>query len=661
MKIPVHKFLHISMAVLLVFAFAFGAAGVQVARAAGLVVNHLGDGAPANDGLCTLREAILNADNDNQSASIDCVAGSGADTIIFSLSGAITLGSYLTISDTDRLTIDGTGQSITVSGNNAHRVMLVVPTAILNLNALTIANGSEIAGFTCGSSGGGVCNFGTLTVTDSTFAGNHADDFGGGIINIGGTLTVSNSIFSGNNSTSLGGGIYNTGTLIVTNSTFSSNTAAGTSTSKEGLGGAIHNNGGTLNVLNSTFVGNTAEGFTTADTPGKGHGGAMYASGIVSIANSTFSANQALGGDNTSSCGGFPPCPFNGEGDANGGAIYILSSSGHSITNVTFSDNVAQPGNNVQFTAPAISGGLFLQAGGMNLKNSILSNSISPFGTDCFSLGTVNQTNNLIESPGNCGAPTVTADPKLGPLQDNSGPTETMALQTGSPAIDAGDDANCPATDQRGLPRPQGSHCDIGAYELRQTFADVSALYPYYEDIEILYANGYTGGCSASPLLFCPDLTMDRAQAAVFMVRGNFGSGYVPVTPTHLFADNWSNVAWAEGWAESMYLEGLSGGCSVSPRLFCPEELFTNVQAAVFGLRMKYGVNYAPPAASGNMFADLTDLNFWGIAWAEQAYVDDLLPACGTSGGKPLFCPDNLVSRGFGASIIVKAKGLTMP
>jgi exo-beta-1,3-glucanase (GH17 family) len=193
------------------------------------------------------------------------------------------------------------------------------------------------------------------------------------------------------------------------------------------------------------------------------------------------------------------------------------------------------------------------------------------------------------------------------------------------------------------------------------TFGDAPLEHPYFRDIEILYANGYTGGCSTSPLLFCPDLTMNRAQAAVFMVRGNFGSNYVPVTPTHLFADNWTNVAWAEGWAESMFLENLSGGCSTNPLLFCPEELFTNVQAAVFGLRMKHGVSYQPPAASGTMFGDLTDVNFWGIAWAEEAYVEGLLPACGTSGGKPLFCPNSLVSRGFGASIIVKAKGLTMP
>ena len=154
---------------------------------------------------------------------------------------------------------------------------------------------------------------------------------------------------------------------------------------------------------------------------------------------------------------------------------------------------------------------------------------------------------------------------------------------------------------------------------------------------------------------------MNRAQAAVFMLRGNFGSSYVPVTPTHFFQDSWTNVGWAEGWSESMFLEGLSGGCSTSPLLFCPEEQLTNVQAAVFGLRLKYGTTYLPPAASGTVFADMGNANYWGTAWAEKAFADGLIPACGTSGGKPMFCPTNLVSRGFGASIIVKAKGLTMP
>jgi hypothetical protein len=193
------------------------------------------------------------------------------------------------------------------------------------------------------------------------------------------------------------------------------------------------------------------------------------------------------------------------------------------------------------------------------------------------------------------------------------------------------------------------------------TFSDVATTHTYWQEIEILYANGYTAGCSTSPLNFCPNIIMNRAQAAVFMLRGNFGSGYVPVTPTHFFKDNWLSVPWAEGWAESMYLEGLTAGCSPSPLKFCPTDQLTNVQAAVFGLRLKYGMAYTPPAPTGTVFADLTDVNFWGTGWAEQAYADGLIPACGTSGGKPMFCPNNLVSRSFGAYIIVQAKSLVMP
>ena len=56
-------------------------------------------------------------------------------------------------------------------------------------------------------------------------------------------------------------------------------------------------------------------------------------------------------------------------------------------------------------------------------------------------------------------------NPLLGPLRDNGGPTPTQALLPGSPAIDHGDDAGCPTADQRGVPRPRGAACDIGAYE----------------------------------------------------------------------------------------------------------------------------------------------------------------------------------------------------
>ena len=145
----------------------------------------------------------------------------GGGTVTFNCSGTITLTATITIAaDT---TIDGSGQSVTISGNHAVRVFTVNAGVTLNLDRLTVAGGSA-------ATGGGIYNSGTLTVSNSTFAGNSAG-FGGGGIDNSGTLTVSNSTFSSNSAyydgTGRGGGIYNRngGTLTVNNSTFAGNSA----------------------------------------------------------------------------------------------------------------------------------------------------------------------------------------------------------------------------------------------------------------------------------------------------------------------------------------------------------------------------------------------------------------------------------------------------
>jgi hypothetical protein len=196
---------------------------------------------------------------------------------------------------------------------------------------------------------------------------------------------------------------------------------------------------------------------------------------------------------------------------------------------------------------------------------------------------------------------------------------------------------------------------------LSQTFVDVPTTHPYYRDIEILYANGLTGGCNLTPLMFCPDQILDRAQAAVFMTRGSLGSGYVPTPKENLFRDNWSPGTWARPWAEAMREEKLTTGCSLSPLLYCPWVQLPREQVVIFGLKMRYGVGYQPPAATGTVFADMTDPDYYATPWAEKAYIDNLIQACGISGSKPLFCPKNLVTRGLGAYVIVRAKNLSMP
>ncbi|MGD8814829.1 MAG: hypothetical protein PVI78_10180, partial [Anaerolineales bacterium] len=142
------------------------------------------------------------------------------------------------------------------------------------------------------------------------------------------------------------------------------------------------------------------------------------------------------------------------------------------------------------------------------------------------------------------------------------------------------------------------------------------------------------------------------------------GVDYVPPPePWDTFTDDWSlsDISWAEKWAEGMWVEGLTAGCLADPLMYCPRRELPRVEASVFGLRMMHGVDYTPPPASGTLFADMTDTSYWGTKWAEQAYLDGLLPACGEQDGKPMFCPDELVDRGWGAYLIVQARDLPLP
>jgi hypothetical protein len=317
----------------------------------------------------------------------------GGGTVTFACSGVITLTETITI-DADT-TIDGNGQTVTISGDGAVGVFVVNSGVALNLNELTIANGNR-------ASGGGIYNDrGVVTISNCTFSSNSADR-GGGISNVEeGTLVVANSTFSNNHAAIDGGGIYNGGgtythgTLTVSYSTFFGNSASNS-------GGGIWNFSGTVTVSNSTFAGNTASG---------GGGILNSLAGAVTVTNSTFASNSA---------------PFGGAGIRNDGYYSRVT-----------------------------------------LKNTIVANSLT--GGNCFGPGIFTDGwGNLSYPDTTC--PGVNNDPLLGPLQDNGGPTLTMALGPGSAAIDAAYDATCAAPpvnncDQRGFNRPNGPHCDIGAVE----------------------------------------------------------------------------------------------------------------------------------------------------------------------------------------------------
>ena len=289
-------------------------------------------------------------------------------------------------------------------------------------NATLIASNSTISGNTAsgggvGVFGGGIHNRGTLTVSNSAFSDNSAGD-GGGIYNAGGTVTLSNSSFSGNHTIRyLGGGIYNHwGSMTVSTSTFSGNNAFTG-------GGVLNGDGGWLTVSNSTFSDNIVW-----------YGGGIANFNVLTVSNSSFSGNSASN---------------------DGGGIRTWEGTVE-VSNSTFSDNSAYDGGG---------GDIHNSGGTLTLKNTIVAN--SPTGTNCFGIIT-DGGGNLSYPDSTC--PGINSDPVLGPLQNNGGPTETMALGPGSAAIDAANDATCAAPpvnnlDQRGVIRPQGAHCDIGAFE----------------------------------------------------------------------------------------------------------------------------------------------------------------------------------------------------
>src|SRR5262249_44885023 len=199
------------------------------------------------DGTCDLRDAITNANNKDQSGSTDCIGGSGVDSIVFSVSGTIFLGSSLPAianGSGGSLTIDGTGETIIIDGSNGMspvQIMMVNPGATLSVNDLTIQKGSA-------TFGGGILTNGTLNVANCTFSHNAATEGDGGGIENNGTLTVTNSTFLDNSAQIDGAGISNDGggNATVTDSTFSGNSAEN--------GGGINNISGiTLTVINSTF------------------------------------------------------------------------------------------------------------------------------------------------------------------------------------------------------------------------------------------------------------------------------------------------------------------------------------------------------------------------------------------------------------------------
>jgi hypothetical protein len=253
-----------------------------------------------------------------------------------------------------------------------------------------------------------------------------------GLMISSGTVVISGVTFAGSTNANSGGGIYATGTTALTlnNDRFTNN---GVSGSTDG-GGLLDNSTAPVTINASLFDSN--QGY---------NGAAAYLSAPARVINSTFIDNS---GGNTSRNG-------------DGGALLIDTGT---LVNDTFTGNECFNGSGC---------GGAIRATSVSIADTIVAGNLAyapgpdTTSTDNCSINAITVTGPDLENGTTCTGFTVHGDPRLGPLQDNGGSTDTLALTPGSPALGAGTNSSCAAVDQRGVGRPQASRCDIGAFEFQ--------------------------------------------------------------------------------------------------------------------------------------------------------------------------------------------------
>lgn len=249
----------------------------------------------------------------------------------------------------------------------------------------------------------------SFTLQNLSLANGSSSSGGGAVQAVGAISTnISGCVFSGNTSTGNGGAIFTAnGVMNISDSLFSGNSATSPSS-----GGALAAMSGTLTIGNSTFTGNSA-----------GSGGAIFGQFLTTVfTNLSVSNNSAA---------------------LQGGGVSIAGVSTATLKNTLIANNTAPTG--VDMRAVVVGGAV--TSLGYNLIGSTSNSGFASISSDI------------------TGTDAARVDSRLGTLANNGGPTQTMALLAGSPAIDTGTCTGAPATDQRGMARPQNTLCDIGAFE----------------------------------------------------------------------------------------------------------------------------------------------------------------------------------------------------
>jgi hypothetical protein len=186
-----------------------------------------------------------------------------------------------------------------------------------------------------------------------------------------------------------------------------------------------------------------------------------------------------------------------------------------------------------------------------------------------------------------------------------------------------------------------------------QTFADVPLNYWAFSPIKRIYAVRITGGCGASPLVYCPEDTVTRSQMAVFLERGINGGDFVPppVVNSTGFNDVPANY-WAAPFIKQLVTDGITVGCGGGN--YCPEQLVTRAQMAVFLLRSKYGALYTPPEVGTETGFGDVPVDYWAAAFIKKLVADGITAGCGAGN----YCPETPVTRAQMAVFMVRTFGV---
>ena len=422
---------------------------INLRTAQGFLVNDLSDLHSTGGATCTTASATCTF-----RAAVEATNFIGSSRVILLPAGTVSL-SLGVVTTTKGMEIYGGCQTNTILDGLSASSILDVQAGPTNISNVTIQNGSVFNNSPAGleveaPSAANTTTLSNVIIKNNTITGGSSGASNGAGILVGGTsavkkvtLNMNNCVVSGNvnNATGgdFGGGItfYNYAQSTITNTLFSGNQSAV-------AGGAISilMSNVTVSISQSLFYNNSS-------LPTPGEGGAIFlnsGAGTLSLSNTTFVSNSAVQGGAILNQGG-------------GTTLTVLNS--------TFANNASDTGY-----GGAIGG---LAAGAGTFQNSIFSHNTSNgvlnhcSGAGGFSV-TSSGHNVSDDSSGDCsltgtGDIVSSATINLGPLQDNGGFTNTMALLTGSSALLTGSTGACPATDQRGVSRRLPTSCDIGAYE----------------------------------------------------------------------------------------------------------------------------------------------------------------------------------------------------